>query len=227
MAQFLGLDVETTKETFIPSPETELLVRACLEAIKRIESPYILDIGTGTGNIAVSLTKADGNCKIVALDESEGALAVAGKNAERFGVSERIEFIQSDLYAALALEPLDSRLYTSMFKRFRFKRFINRFDIIVSNPPYIPTWEIFTLADHVKDEPWTALDGGDDGLDFYKRIIDGAGKFLKKGGRLIMEMGYNQSFDIKKLLEESGSFVDIRTIKDSSKIDRVVEAQYG
>ncbi|MDB4349718.1 peptide chain release factor N(5)-glutamine methyltransferase [Omnitrophica bacterium] len=218
MTKFLGLDFDTTKDTFIPRPETELLVKVCLDTVRHCAgSAYILDIGTGTGNIAVSLTKMDKTCKIVALDESEGALAVARENARRFGVSDRIEFIQSNLY---------SNLHGCHCEERRRRDEAISFDIIVSNPPYIPAWEIATLAGHVKKEPRIALDGGDNGLDFYKMIIDGAPQVLKKRGYLIMEMGYNQSHYIKKILRESGSFADVETFKDFSNIERVIKAQW-
>jgi len=203
MTKFLGLDFKTTKDTFIPRPETGLLVKASLDIMPR-DKARILDIGTGTGNIAISLTKADRVCKIVALDKSEEALAIAKENAKHLGVSDRIKFIKSDLFSDLAIEP---------------------FDIIVSNPPYIPDWEIPTLADYVKDEPRLALDGGEDGLGFYKKIIEAAPKFLKEGGFLIMEMGYSQSYHVKRLLRESGNFTDIEILKDYSNIDRVIRAR--
>jgi release factor glutamine methyltransferase len=196
------LDFVTTKETLIPRPETELLVARCLELTKDIKSPRILEIGTGSGNIAVSLTKMDETCTIVALDASREALDVAGLNAVRHGVENRIEFFKNDIFT----DP-----------------FPEAFDIIVSNPPYIPTWEIATLAGHVKEEPIGALDGGEDGLDFYKKIISDAPGLLKEHGSLVMEMGYGQSYKIKKLLE-AGGFTDIKIYKDTLNIDRVIKA---
>ncbi|MEE8359900.1 MAG: peptide chain release factor N(5)-glutamine methyltransferase [Candidatus Omnitrophota bacterium] len=203
---FCGLTFETNENVLIPRPETEILVNRCLELMRGVKNPKILDIGTGSGNIAVSLTNSDETCKIVALDMSEEALVIACENARQLGVSDRISFIESDLF-------------TNIFKE-------DGFDIIVSNPPYIPTWEIATLAGHVKAEPRLALDGGDDGLAFYRRILEGVPGFLKVGGYLIMEMGYDQSQRIEKLLKASGGFVDIGTIKDSSNIERVIEARW-
>jgi len=213
MMNFLGLELHTTKDTFIPRPETELLVEVCLDIIKadlfplgRWEKFKILDIGTGSGNIAVSLTNKRRDCKIVALDKSKEALALAKKNAHKFGVRDRIDFVTGDVFTGLEGGC--------------------KFDIIVSNPPYVPVWEIPTLADSVKREPWMALDGGEDGLNFYKEIIGGAPGFLKKPGYLIMEMGYNQSFYIKRLLEKAG-FSDIEIFEDFSGIDRVIKAKNG
>lgn len=228
MTRFLGLDFKADN-TFIPRPETELLVEVCLRHCEKIaKAPFsllrgmrgakiggsayggkrrsnlhILDIGTGSGNIAISLTKQNRLCKIVALDTSDEALAAAGKNAERHGVSGRIEFVKSDLFGNI-------NFY--------------HFDIIIANPPYIPSWEIETLADHVKSEPRAALDGGKDGLDFYKSIIEEAPRFLRERGLVIMEIGYNQAYHVEKMLFDSGNFGNIEVFKDSSNIDRVIKA---
>lgn len=207
MIKFLDLEFRTTKKTFAPRPETGLLVKVCLDVMKNTTGHrqfYILDVGTGTGNIAVSLTKNHTSCKMIALDESAEALKVARANAKRLGVFDRIEFVHSDL----------------------FKNVEGRFDIIVSNPPYIPTWEIITLADHVRQEPIRALDGGEDGGAFYRRLINESPRFLKDGGYLAMELGYNQAYKIKNLLQDSGSFRDIRIFKDFANIDRVIRAQW-
>ncbi|MFH1753324.1 MAG: peptide chain release factor N(5)-glutamine methyltransferase [Candidatus Omnitrophota bacterium] len=217
--RFCGLHIDTREDVFIPRPETELLVKRCLELMRGIDSPRVLDIGTGTGNIAVGLTNADETCKIVALDKSKEALRVARENAARLGLSERVAFIESDLFDNVAACHCERSA-----RRVRSEAIL--FDIIVSNPPYIPTWEIETLAGHVKSEPRLALDGGEDGLDLYRKILEGAPGFLKKGGYLIMEMGYGQSYKIVKMLEDAGGFADIRTIKDSSNIERVIEARW-
>lgn len=203
MIRFLGIELETTKDTFIPRPETELLVQVCLEAIKE---PYtgILDVGTGSGNIAIALAKQDRTCKITALEKSNDALTVAKRNAQHFGVLDRITFVEGDLF---------SNLHNA------------KFDIIVSNPPYVPRWEIATLASHVKKEPYIALDGGEDGLDFYKRIIEGTPRFLKAAGLLIMELGYNQAHRVKTLLEREG-FSDIELYKDFAGINRIIKARW-
>ncbi len=207
MKRFLGLDFKTTKDTFTPRPETELLVRVCLDSISTQKSFHILDLGTGAGNIAISLTKLNRVCKIVALDKSKSALAVAKENARQYGVSRRIRFLQGDLFGNLG------------------EVFYNYFDIVVSNPPYVAEWEVATLADHVREEPKMAIGGGADGLDFYKKIIEGSPRFLKNGGSLMMEIGYGQSFKVKRLLKESFYFRDIEIFKDFAGIDRVTKAK--
>ncbi len=206
MADFATLTLKTTKDTFIPRPETELLVETCLNTINGACS--ILDIGTGTGNIAISLTIANEKCKIKALDCSNAVLEVARENGRIYKVTDRIEFIKSNIYSSLS------------------HNYHNSFDMIVSNPPYIPGWEIETLAEHVKEEPRIALDGGKDGLDYYKEIISGAKAFLKPGGYIIMELGYNQSHAVKKILHDAGNFSNIEIFKDFSNIDRVIKAQW-
>jgi release factor glutamine methyltransferase len=196
---FSNLEFEVTKETLSPRPETEFLVNACADIVR--DKPLrILDAGTGSGNIAVSLTKRCGNCKIVALDKSEEALRVARSNALYHGVLDRIDFIKSDLFDDIT----------------------GYYDIIISNPPYVPTWEIETLAEHVRHEPLMALDGGEDGLDYYRRILAAAPEFLKEGGHLLMEMGYNQVFRIRKLIGDSGNFKVVGTIRDLLNIERVI-----
>lgn len=205
--QFAGLELKTTKDTLIPRPETELLVKACLDTMQG-RPAHILEIGTGSGNIAVSLTSKNRDCKITTLDISGKALEIAQENAVRHGVQHRIEFIKSDLFSNLE------------------KSCPNNYDIIISNPPYIASWEIETLATHVKEEPRIALDGGQDGLDFYKKIIRECAPYIKNNGHLIMEIGYGQSHKIKKILEQAGNFADIEIIKDISGIDRVVKARW-
>lgn len=246
MTNFLGLRLKTTKDTFIPRPETALLVRRALLACEELwhegrshchpEEPEmlrratkdltavtdkilrrccataqndshwldILDIGTGSGNIAILLTKRSLSCKIVALDASDEALSVAGENAEAHDVSGRIEFVKSDLYSGI-----EGR----------------KFDIIVSNPPYIPTWEIETLSEAVKSEPRAALDGGDDGLAYYNKIISLAPGFLKDGGYIILETGYNQSLKVKDILGSNG-FNAVEVSKDPWGVARVIEARW-
>ncbi|NQT07048.1 MAG: peptide chain release factor N(5)-glutamine methyltransferase [Candidatus Omnitrophica bacterium] len=204
MTQFLGIELKTTKDTFIPRPETELLVNRCLDVIG--PDARILDIGTGSGNISIALTAARQDCRIVALEKSQETLSVARENAASLGVSERIDFKESDLLHILE----HNNIY---------------FDIIISNPPYIPSWEMMTLTDDVRREPGMALDGGEDGLSFYKRIISTAPKHLKSSGYLLMELGYNQAFSVKRLLEEAG-YTGIELFKDFQGIERVIRARW-
>ena len=200
------MDFIVSPAVLIPRPETELLVEEALKWLRlHPQISNAVDVGTGSGNIAIALTKKIKTCKIVALDHSEEALKVAMQNAQAHGVGGRIRFVKSDLFRVLE----------------DFK-----FDIIVANPPYIPTWEIETLSEDVKREPKLALDGGDDGLQYYRRIINEAQGYLKSGGFLIMELGYNQSRAVMRMLINTGNFTDIEVSKDFSKIDRVIKARW-
>lgn len=197
--EFMGLNFHVTEEVLIPRQDTEVLVEEVLKVAKNKE---VLDLCTGSGCIIVSLAKLGHPKKSVAVDISEGALAIAKKNAADNHVE--VEFILSDLYSHVRGE----------------------FDIIVSNPPYIPTSEISVLMDEVKDyEPRIALDGKSDGLYFYQSIIKGLKHHLKQGGFIFFEIGYNQGKAVCELLAEEG-ITDIRVIKDLAGLDRVVSGRY-
>ena len=150
------------------------------------------------------MTKEAFDCKIVASDISTDALDVARLNAERHGVSKKIRFINSDLFGNIE----------------------DRFDIIVSNPPYIALFEFETLQKEVLREPKTALDGGEDGLDFYRRIAGGAPDHLRSGGHIIFEIGFGQAGEVCKILQERGVFKVVGIEKDFNGIDRVVIATW-
>lgn len=207
MTEFCGLDIEVNEDVLIPRPETEILVEV-IEGLVHSQqsiahSKRILDLCTGSGCIAIALTKKLPDCKIVASDISGKAIVLAKKNAERLG-AERIEFVLSDLFNDLK----------------------GSFDIIVSNPPYIAGYEFAGLQEEVLKEPRMALYGGEDGLDFYRRIFDSAGKFLKNGGHVAVEIGYGQSAQVKNILENAGGFRMVEVRKDSNGIDRVVVAKW-
>ena len=206
-AEFMGFDFDVNPSVLIPRPETEILVERVLTLMERegISEPSILDLGTGSGAIAVSLTKLSPSCKIIASDVSEEALEVGRENAAANGVGDRIEFVLSDL-----------------FERIPGKK---KFDLVISNPPYIPSEDYDSLPPEVRSEPRIALDGGLKGLDFYKRIIPGAAKRLGRGGFLILEIGFGQARAIKDLLESDGSYCDIEILKDYNDIDRIVFAK--
>lgn len=205
--EFMGLEFKVTPEVFIPRPETEILVET---AIKSVHSPLcpavhsILDVGTGSGCIAISLAKFLKNARVNAIDISNAALKVARQNAQLNNVE--INFIQSDLF-----NTVNSRL--------------SAVDLIVTNPPYVPTREIGKLQPEIRYEPAIALDGGKDGLDFYRRIIQEAPRFLREGGFLIMEMGFNQAEAIKNIFQKSGVFEIIELIKDYNNIERAIVAK--
>lgn len=196
--EFFSLPFYLKPGVFIPRPETELLVE---EALKICEG-IIADICTGCGNIALSLAK-NIPCKVVATDISGFSIGAAKENAARLGVSDRVEFLEGDLF-----EPLERRKYFS------------RFQLIVSNPPYINAGEWEGLPREVKYyEPRQALYGGKEGLDFYKRISKDARRFIKEGGYLLLEAGPAAS--VAEILKEDG-WRDIRIIKDYNNLERII-----
>jgi len=203
-SNFYGNELLVKKGVFIPRPETEILVSTVLELVKYHELK-ILDLCTGSGNIAISLTKSLTHCTIISSDISEEALKLAKENACVHSVVDRIDFIRSDLFNNLSL-------------------YKNGFDIIVSNPPYISTSIINDLSDEVKRDPHNALDGGKDGLDFYARIIKEAPLFLKKDGLIALELGDDCCQGVKELLEISRDFSDVRVFNDLNNIERVITA---
>lgn len=201
--EFYGIRFDVNKKVLTPRMETELLVEQVLKCQKNFKNCTILDLGTGSGAIAVAIAK---NCdaKVTAIDVSKVALSVAEQNAKKNDV--RIEFLHSNLFQDL--------------KRKR------KFDIIVSNPPYIPSSEIEKLDKNVREcDPLVALDGGEDGLDFYREIISKLGKRLNLGGYVFFEVGKGQASEVKKLLKESG-FEEIKITKDYNKIERIVSGKY-
>lgn len=199
---FMGLDFNVNSDVLIPEQDTEILVE---EALRNLEDTMrIMDLCTGSGCIALSLLNYSNDTKAVCTDISSKALAVARSNADELGLADRAEFIETDLF------PTEN---------------IGKFDIIVSNPPYIASSVIETLAPEVKDhEPRLALDGSEDGLVFYKRIIDRAPEFLYSSGYLLLEIGYDQADAVVKLLEDKKVYHDIQVVKDLGGNDRVVSA---
>ena len=198
---FFGLTFKVDENVLIPEQETELLVE---EVIKHSEGKSVLDMCTGSGCIAISIALFGKPSKVAASDISEKALEVARENAKSLKSGE-ISFIQGDM----------------------FENVTDKFDIIVSNPPYIETGEIDELMPEVRDYiPRLALDGDIDGLKFYRIISKEAVKKLNKNGRIFYEIGYNQSRAVASILFENG-FTDITVIKDYSGLDRIVMAKLG
>ena len=194
---FYGLDLYVNESVLIPRYDTENIVDCIVKDFEGSKDISVLDLCTGSGCIAISLKK-NGFEKVFALDISDKALEVAKHNA--YIHSADITFIKSDLYKEL---PNDIR-----------------FDLIVSNPPYIRTGEIEKLDDEVKDfEPKLALDGGKDGLDFYKKILNLSKDFINKNGSLYFEIGYDQAKDVVDLAKKEG-YYNIKIIKDLSGKDR-------
>lgn len=199
--EFMGINFYVDKNVLIPQPDTEILVQKTIEAFQsRKNIQKILDLCTGSGAIGVSLCKNLNNVQIVATDISENALNIAKKNAEKNKA--KIKFVKSDL----------------------FENINEEFDIIVSNPPYIETDVINTLSEEVRYEPILALDGGKDGLDFYRIIANNSRKYLKENGMLLLEVGYNQKKSVMNILKKSG-FKNIECYKDLSNYDRVIMAE--
>jgi len=208
-AEFMGLEFRVDKNALIPRPETEILVETALESAHQSISSSghqlkVLDLGTGSGCIAVSLAKYSPNLEIDASDISVEALKVAGKNAVLNKV--KINFIQGDLFANPALPPAG-------------------YDMIVTNPPYVAASQIKELQPELRFEPEIALNGGKDGLDFFRRIISDAPAYLKKGGLLIMETGFGQHRAIEKIFNSTQALEIIKIVKDYNGINRVIVAK--
>lgn len=197
--QFMDLELVVNKDVLIPRPETELLVEQVVSYIKD-NNVKVLDMCTGSGCIAVSVDRMCANADVTAVDISEKALKVAGENNIRN--EGRVTFVQSDL----------------------FENIHEKYDIIVSNPPYIPTSDIETLMEEVREhEPRLALDGSADGLKFYREICTNAVNYLNENGKIFLEIGYDQGRTVPELLRENG-FTDIQVLKDLSGNDRMVIA---
>ncbi len=195
--EFMGIDFLLNKHTLIPRGDTEILVEKGIEIIKENNFKNVIDIGTGSGAIAISLAKYC-NVNVDSLDINIEALNMAKKNATLNNV--KVNFIQSNL----------------------FENVNNKYDVIVSNPPYIKTDVIQTLEKNVKDyEPILALDGGKSGLDFYEKITNNVYKFLNNGGYLMFEIGYDQAEQVKKIMENN-NFSNINILKDLAGLDRVI-----
>lgn len=205
---FMGLPFFVTRDVLIPNQDTENLVE---EAMKEVHAGMrILDLCTGSGCILLSLLHYSADTTGVGTDLSAAALRVAAENGGRLGLSDRAVWKQGDLYEALA--GAESSL---------------KFDLIVSNPPYIPTAVIGTLMPEVAEmEPRMALDGGEDGLGFYRRILAGARDVLKIGGVLMMETGFDEAADVAAMMRQSG-FLDLQIIRDYGGQDRIVRGELG
>jgi release factor glutamine methyltransferase len=188
---FCGYEIAVNRHALIPRPETEMLAELGWQFLSTINSQLstALDFGTGTGCIAIALASKCPNAKITATDISVDALALAKQNAEKNNVAERIEFLQGDGFAALSSN--------------------SQFDLVISNPPYIPSAEIETLQPEVRDfDPLAALDGGADGLDFYRRLAAEAKSFLKPDGKIMLEFGDGQADAIKRIFENEKWIVE-------------------
>lgn len=200
--EFMKMDFFVDENVLIPRSDTEILVEEVIKIAQKYNSPRILDLCTGSGAIAISLKKFVPNADITAVDISEKALEIAQKNAKK--LETKINFLKSDLF-----DKLDNK----------------KFDIIVSNPPYIRKDEIKKLSEEVQKEPKIALDGGEDGLDFYRIIAEQAINYLKTGSFLCFEIGYNQKNDVIKIIEDEQNYKNTYCKKDLYGNDRIIITQ--
>lgn len=218
--EFMGLEFIVNENVLIPRQDTETLVEDALEIINtgtlrgedmdvRRKEWDILDLCTGSGAIGVSLARIANKVNVTCSDISEGAIKVAKENAQKHGVAKSVKFEQGDLFKPFS-------------KHFRKQKF----DMIISNPPYIKSSVIPTLQKEVcEHEPLSALDGGESGLDFYERIVSGVGSHLRKSGVLLLEIGHDQGEAVSGLLSRNGEFTSIRVLKDLANRDRIVFAK--
>lgn len=210
--EFWSLEFQVTSEVLIPRPETELLVETVLHLLSQAPGPKpqapsrLLDLCTGSGCIAIALAKESPEAEVWAIDISAAALAVAQANARRHGVIERVHFLQGNMLSFINKEKI-------------------RFDAIASNPPYIPALDLATLQPEVRQwEPATALNGGSDGLDFYRALIEEGPTYLRSGGCLVMELGAGQSPAVLCLLREQRNLMGEFGVRDYAGHERVVVA---
>lgn len=203
--EFYLLEFEVSPAVLVPRPATETLVLAALEAIRHLPAPRILDVGTGSGCVAVAIGFHQRNSNFVATDISEAALAIARRNVARHELQGRITLVECDLFSAFDAE--------------------SQFDLIVANPPYIPANELNQLMKDVRDhEPRIALDGGVDGLKVIRQLCECAQEFLKPGGLLMVEVGFGQADAVIDRFQADGYF-DVTAIKDADGVLRVVRGR--
>lgn len=205
--EFMKMNFYVNENVLIPRADTEILVEEVIKIAKNKKNPVILDLCTGSGAIAVSIAKYVDTAKVYAIDISSKALEVAKKNAQNNGVASKIEFIESDLFAKI-----DKNI---------------KFDMIASNPPYIKTKVIKTLNKDVQNEPIIALDGGEDGLTFYRKIIEKSYEYMKYDAYLCLEIGYDQKNEVIEIIDKQKNFVGTYCKKDLYDNDRVIVTRLG
>ncbi len=199
--EFMGLDFEVTPAVLIPRPDTEILVEAAISRLALVEEPCILDLGTGSGAICISMLKNLPAARGTTVDISPEALIVAKRNAAKHQIEQRLTFYQGNLFI-----PVKGQKFTA----------------IVSNPPYIPEGDIPGLTPEVQQEPNLALAGGEDGLDFYRRIVQEGRNYLTDNGFIAMEVGIGQARLVADIAEKTGYYKVSDIIKDYGGIERVV-----
>jgi release factor glutamine methyltransferase len=203
--EFFSLDLEVSPAVLIPRPDSEVVVVEFLQLARLMTLPTVLDIGTGSGNLAIAIAKQHKGAEVTAIDLSPDALALATRNAAKHGIADRVRFLQGDLFAPVLAE---------------------HFDFVVSNPPYIPTGDIPGLAPGVRNyEPHLALDGGVDGFAVFDRLIADAEMHLNPGGWLLVEIGSPQETPARQRLEARSAYHNVATLIDGAGHPRVVKAQ--
>ena len=203
--EFFSLPFLVSRDVLIPRPDTETLVVEALDFLKGKNEPRVVDVGTGSGCLALAIAKHQITARVIAIDVSEKALKIATKNAQKLELADRVEFRQGDLLMPVAHEP--------------------PFDLIVSNPPYIRSDEMADLEAGVRNfEPHLALDGGEDGLRIVARLVETASKHLLTGGCLLLEIGSAQEAPVLALIRDQAEFLVPSTIRDSANLPRVIRA---
>lgn len=207
--EFYSLEINVTPDCMVPRPETELLAERAVEFLRTRRGPqFVCDLCTGSGCIAVAIAKSFPGARIIATDISAAALDVAAANIEMHQLKDRIKLLQGDLF-----DPLVPHLD------------VEKFDLLVCNPPYVSAPEFEALDKNVKDyEPKLALFAGADGLDIYRRLCEKADRFLKPDAALILEIGCAQGPAVTELLQQTGTFSEIKIEKDSHNNDRILTA---
>jgi release factor glutamine methyltransferase len=209
---FYSIELKVDRRALIPRPETETLAEAVIEHCRTFlsqkEVVRVLDVGTGSGCLAIAVAKFVKNSAVVAIDKSSGAIELAKENARGTGTDERIKFVQSDFLS------LESNIFDTGF------------DVIISNPPYIPEAELASLAQDIREfEPVDALTDGLDGMTFFRKISEAAPMLLRDGGWVFVETAYGQAKDVATIFSESGG-TDLLVKKDLSNIERVVRSRF-
>lgn len=206
--EFMSLEFKIKAGVLIPRPETENLVESVIDYCQKnqLEQAQIIDVGTGSGAIAISLAHYLPESKVVGVDISAQALKLAQQNMKKHELAQRMNILKSDLLTEF------------------IKRKIKEIDVIVSNPPYISQAEMRELPPEVKKEPETALAAGEDGLDYYRRLIPQAKKVLKKDGKLFLEIGYQQAAAVSDIFDNNWSKIEI--VKDYAAKDRIIAASF-
>jgi len=205
--EFFSLEFEVSPGVLIPRPDTEYVVDECLRLARGLTEPAVLDVGTGSGCLAIAVARQHKKAQVTATDVSPEALAVAERNARKHGVGERVRFVRGDLFAPLGPG--------------------ERFDFVLSNPPYIPHADIANLAPGVRDyEPRLALDGGADGFAVIDRLVGEAPGHLKPGGYLIFEIGAGQEGPARARIEAHPGYEPARTVHDGAGHPRVLRARW-